>query len=172
MKMIIISDIHGITTNLNKIHDIFVKEQFDYLIVLGDIFSGNRKNKDYNPIKVEEFLLSFKDKLICLKGNCDLYEDINKLYIKNENIELYKIPNTNIYLSHGHKYNELNWYQDNTILITGHTHIPKISSNNSNIYICPGSISVSRAQTKESYLIYDNNNFMIYDINGNIINKI
>ena len=171
MKIIIISDIHGITTNLNKIYDIFVKEQFDYLAVLGDIYYGNSKNKNYDPIKVQKFLSAFKNRLICLKGNCDLTVDINNLSIKNDDIQLYQIPNTNIYLSHGHKYNEFNWHKDNTILITGHTHIPKISTDNSNLYICPGSISTSRSTTKESYLIYDNDTFTIYDINDNIIDK-
>lgn len=172
MKLLFISDIHGIKTNLEKIKIQFIKNNCDYLVVLGDIFSCDFKDKNHTSDSIKQFLLDFKGKLICLKGNCDSLKDLEKLKIENNDKELYQLPKTNIYLTHGHKYNEFNWSKDNTILITGHTHIPKISRRGNNIFLNPGSISKSRAATKESYLIYNNGNFIIYDIEDNIIDKI
>ena len=74
MKFIVISDIHGIKTNLPKIKERFKKLECDKLIVLGDLFYIGPRNQmieGYDIEYVKNFLNSFKDKIICIKGNCD-----------------------------------------------------------------------------------------------------
>ena len=74
MKILFISDIHGIKTNLPKIKEKFETLNCDKLVVLGDLYYIGPRNKmieGYDIDYVKEFLESFKDKLICIKGNCD-----------------------------------------------------------------------------------------------------
>ena len=60
MKILFISDIHGITTNLDKIKDIYNKGNFDKMVVLGDLyyagFNGNSYLDYYDNEVVRDFL--------------------------------------------------------------------------------------------------------------------
>ena len=171
MRLMFISDIHGIKTNLPKIKERFEKLNCDKLVVLGDLYYIGPRNKmieGYDIKYVQEFLSSFKDKLICVRGNCDSEVDImvSDFPIVNE---LSLISTINIYLTHGHIYNENNWSKTNSTLIYGHLHIPFINKIETNLYINPGSISLPKEDNPPSYLYYDENKFIIYDINDNIL---
>ena len=70
MKILFISDIHGIKTNLEKIKDVYQKEKCNKLVVLGDLYYIGPRNKmieGYDIDYVKNFLESFKDDLICIK---------------------------------------------------------------------------------------------------------
>lgn len=175
MKIMFISDIHGVKTNLAKVKEKFEELQCDKLVMLGDLYYIGPKGKiqeDYDIPYIQEFLKSFKDKLICIKGNCDSEVDvmISDFTIVNE-LSLLLIDNKEIYLTHGHIYNEDNWDKENSILIYGHFHKPFIKEKGSNIFINPGSISLPK-ENAATYLIYDAGKFTIYDINDNIITSL
>ena len=151
MKYMIISDILGMTTNLQIIKDKL--DDCDKLIVL------------------EAFLITEKEKLICLKGNCDRIKNITDNAFPMENIIKIDNDSYDIYATHGHLYNDRNWHQPNSILLFGHYHIPFITKNNSNIFVNPGSISVPRGKEKPSYAILTEKDITIYDIDGQIIDQ-
>ena len=172
MKIMFISDIHGISDNLGKIKEKYKEFKCEKLVILGDIYN-NYNYYDNNKEKVQEFLNDFKDSLICVRGNCDSLTDLYDIPIGPiKELDLIKTNNLDIYITHGHIYNEDNWDKENTILIQGHTHRPKISKNDNNIYINPGSISLPRGDNLPSYLIYNEKEFIIYDILDNIIDEI
>lgn len=176
MKLMIISDLHGLKTNLFKIKEKIKELDCEKIIVLGDIYySGIRNitNPYYDVEYIRNFLEEYKDRLICIRGNCDSKEDVemNK-FVTTKNIENINIDGLNIYLTHGHLYNENNWNKKNTILVFGHYHVPFIRKKDDNIFICVGSISLPRQNSNPSYLIYKNSEFIIYDIYDNIIDKI
>lgn len=79
MKILFISDIHGININLKKIEKVIEKEKIDKLVVLGDLYyAGPTYNQKYevNSMNVKDTLTKYSDKIICLKGNCDSDVDI------------------------------------------------------------------------------------------------
>ena len=173
MKLMFISDIHGISTNLSKIKEIFQKNHCDKLVVLGDLYyigPRNQKIEGYNIKEVEEFLESLQDKLVCMRGNCDSDVDI---MVSNfpiiENLSLIMMENRDIYITHGHIYNETNWQKENSILVYGHFHTPFIKRVETNYYINPGSISLPRKTYPPTYLILTEEKATIYDIDENII---
>ncbi len=172
MKIMFISDIHGIKTNLEKIKKKFLEFNCNKLVVLGDLYYIGPRNKmkdGYDIQYVKEFLESFKDKLICIRGNCDSEVDImvSDFPIINE-LSMISIDEHDIYLTHGHLYNENNWNVENSILIYGHFHIPFIKEKDNMLFINPGSISLPK-DNNPTYIIYDNNKFTIYDINDKIV---
>lgn len=175
MRIIFISDIHGIKTNLDKIKEQFLKLNCDKLVVLGDIYysyHGSIMNEDYDPEYINNFLESFKEKLICIRGNCDSEIDIETSKFPIEkNLKKITTIKEDLYITHGHIYNESNWDKTNSILIYGHLHIPFIKEIETNIYINPGSISLPRTAVGPTYLFYDEDEFIIYDMEGNVIAK-
>jgi len=175
MKLMFISDIHGIKTNLEKVKEKFKELNCDKLVALGDLYYIGPRNKmieGYDIKAVESFLESMKDKLICMRGNCDSEVDlmISNFPIMND-LSLIMTENHDLYITHGHIYNESNWMKENSILIYGHFHIPFIKKIETNYYINPGSISLPKEGYKASYLIYDENKITIYDIDDNIIKE-
>ncbi|MBQ6477721.1 MAG: phosphodiesterase [Bacilli bacterium] len=171
MKIMFISDIHGISDNLGKIREKYKEFKCEKLVILGDIYN-NYNYYDNNKEKVQEFLNDFKDSLICVRGNCDSLTDLYDIPTHPiKELDLIKTNNLDIYITHGHIYNEDNWDRENTILIQGHTHRPKISKKDNNIYLNPGSISLPRGGNLPSYLVFNEKEFIIYDILDNIIYK-
>ena len=172
MKIMFISDIHGISDNLGKIREKYKEFKCNKLVILGDIYN-NYNYYDNNKDKVQEFLNDFKDSLICVRGNCDSLTDLYDIPTQPiKELDLIKTNNLDIYITHGHIYNEDNWDRENTILIQGHTHRPKISKKDNNIYINPGSISLPRGDNLPSYLVFNEKEFIIYDILDNIIDEL
>lgn len=175
MKVLFISDIHGIKTNLPKVKERFETLGCDKLVVLGDLFYIGPRNKmieGYDIEAVKEFLNSFKDKIICIRGNCD--SEVDKMVCEFPIVDTLGVIATikeDLYLTHGHIYNESNWNQEYSTLIYGHFHIPFIKNIETNTYINPGSISLPKEGNPPTYLYYDEEAFTIYDINDNIIAK-
>lgn len=178
MKILFISDIHGIDINLRKIESIVDNEKINKLVVLGDLYyAGPLYNKKYdvNSNNVKDILTKYSDKIICLRGNCDSDVDVkvSDFPICN-NLSLICIDGLDIYLTHGNEYNlEKNKkFNRNGILVYGHEHIPYIKKKGDMLYINVGSISLPRDNNKSTYMIYENRKFTIYDIEGNIFDSI
>ena len=173
MKILFISDIHGIAINMKKIEKVIESEKIDKLVVLGDLYyAGPTYNKkiEVNSMYVKDILTKYSDKIICLRGNCDSDVDIkaSDFPICN-NLSLICVDGLDIYLTHGNEYNiEKNRkFNRKGILVYGHEHIPYIKKDKEMIYINVGSISLPKDDNKPTYMIYDNKKFTIYDIENN-----
>ena len=78
MKLMFASDIHGSAYYAGKLIEAYKKEQPEKLILLGDLLYHGPRNdlpRDYAPKKVIEILNGVKDKLLCVRGNCDTEVD-------------------------------------------------------------------------------------------------
>jgi Icc-related predicted phosphoesterase len=79
MKVVFVSDIHGMGNYAEKIKDIYVKEKFDLLVVLGDLFycsSSYSSSDDYAPDKVLDILNSFKNNMYIAVSKILCYEKV------------------------------------------------------------------------------------------------
>ena len=178
MKILFLSDIHGICNNLEYIDNVIEKEKINKLVVLGDLYYCDQvyhNNDKYivNKKLVGEFLSKYRNILICMRGNCD-----SDLEVKISNFPICSslgiiyVDNIPIYITHGNEYNKYNNTKiTNSVLVYGHEHIPYIETNNNMLYINVGSISLPRNNNKPTYMIYQNKEFTIYDIDNNIVNK-
>ena len=73
--------------------------------------------------------------------------------------------------THGHKYNINNIPDNVDVLIYGHLHTGFIKEKDGVIYVNSGSISLPKNDTKNSYLIIDENKIILKDIDGNTIDE-
>lgn len=170
MKILFFSDIHGKLDNLNYIEELERKNNFDRIVVLGDLCSYYSY---HDSIDVINFLNKYLNKLIITKGNCDSDFVMKLINVSTPDLVELNDDNLKLYLTHGHLYSYFKNHKfDDGILIYGHEHIPYIKKENNMIYICVGSISFPRGGSKPSYLIYDNHKFSLYDIDKNIIDEI
>lgn len=165
MKIIFISDIHGLITNFKKIENII--NSMDKIIVLGDSFYNYRYDIDAeeNPDYLIEYFNKNKEKIIYINGNCD---QNNILNFKTYDYYTLNVDNKTFKLIHGHR--QYLYPEQNEYLIYGHTHIPEMRKTNNAFILNPGSLSLPKAGTA-TYMIYQSNNFIIYDVEGNIIKE-
>ena len=175
MKVLIISDLHGSGYYAEKIKEITEKENPDRIVLLGDLYYHGPRNdfsQEYNPMKVAEILNSLKDRLFVVRGNCDAEVDEMISLFKFEDHILMEINGKKVYFTHGHKYNiEVIPYEDFEIMIYGHIHQGFIEKKEGYIFANPGSISLPKFNTAHSYMIFENNEIVLKDVEGIIIEK-
>lgn len=178
MKIIFFSDIHGITTNLHVITELDKKEKFDKIVCLGDLYYPGPSCDDFscvNSKQVLEFLTSFSDRLVVLRGNCDADVDIKASdFPICDNLSLMCVDGLELYLTHGNIYdiNNKRKFNNKGVLIYGHKHYPFIKVEDGITFINVGSISLPKNNSKASYGIYKDGAFYLYNVSGEEIDSI
>lgn len=174
MKYLVISDIHGSGYYASKIIDIYEKENPNKIILLGDLYyhgPRNQLSQEYNPMKVSEILNTYKDIIRCTRGNCDAEVDEMISEFKfEERIEL-TISNKKFLFQHGQVYNIDYIPKGIDVLVYGHFHTGYIKEKDGVLCVNSGSISLPKNGTVNSYLIIDDENIYLKDIEGNIIDN-
>ena len=78
MKYMIASDIHGSAFYCRKLLEAFEESGANRLVLLGDILYHGPRNdlpKEYAPKEVLAMLNGCKDRIYCVRGNCDTEVD-------------------------------------------------------------------------------------------------
>lgn len=168
MKYIVISDIHGSLYYTKKMERIINKENPDKIILLGDLYYHGPRNPltdEYNPMEVSKILNTHKDKILCVKGNCDAEVDEMISDFKFEDNIRLNINGKRFVFTHGHKYNIDNIPENVDILIYGHFHTGFIKQIDNVIYINSGSISLPKNDTTNSFLLIENDSIYLKSVN-------
>lgn len=172
MRLMFASDIHGNAYFGNQLKKIFEREKPEKLILLGDllynksILSFGRNNERQ---KTAGILNDLMDYIIAVRGNCDTDLDQALLYFPMMNdYKKLTVDGYEFFITHGHLYNKYHLPPSNkkVILIHGHTHIPCIENTKEYLYLNPGSISDPREGNPNTYMIYENKEFIIKDLEG------
>ena len=162
MKWMIASDIHGSAYYCRELLAAFEREGAQKLLLLGDVLYHGPRNDlplEYAPKQVIEMLNGIKEKLLCVRGNCDTEVDQMVLdFPVLADYAILAIGEHVIYATHGHVYNEskLPPLQKGDILLHGHTHVPKCVEHENYLYVNPGSVSIPKENSAHSYLILEN----------------
>ena len=166
MKLLIASDIHGSAYYCDKLIDAYNKENPDKLVILGDILYHGPRNdlpKDYAPKKVIPALNALKDKIICVRGNCDA--EVDQMVLEFPIMADYQdifVDGIRLFLTHGHVFNENKFPPVNNgdIVIHGHTHVPRCDEINGVMFLNPGSTSIPKENSLHGYMVYENKTFV------------
>ena len=174
MKFLIASDIHGSAYYCEKLLAAFEKEKADRLILLGDILYHGPRNdlpRDYAPKKVIEMLNPLKDRLLCVRGNCDTEVDQMVLsFPVLAEYALLPIKDRLVFITHGHKFSTANLppISKGDILLHGHTHVPKCEDFNGILYMNPGSVSIPKENSPHGYMTLEDGAFLWKSLDGEI----
>ena len=177
MKLMFASDIHGSELYCSRVLELYHQEQADKLILLGDLLYHGPRNdlpEGYNPKGVIRLLNEMAPHLLCVRGNCDAQVDqmVLNFPILADYMTIFE-GGRMWFISHGHIYNKENMppLQPGDLLIHGHTHIQAMEPAGENIYINPGSVSIPKNGNAHSYMVYENQTFIIKDLNRREIQR-
>ncbi len=155
MKIRVLSDLHSNESYAKAALDLFKREHFDKLYLLGDLL--------YDVIDV---LNPLHDKILAVRGNCDSYEEIDFARFDRPLINRDYQFKKSIVLTHGHFYSPHNYTAPYDIRLVGHSHIGFITKDNRGRIIGnPGSLAEPRDGI-HSYRIRDDKGRRIVDFDS------
>lgn len=166
MKFLIASDIHGSAKYCKMLLSAFQNEKADKMLILGDILYHGPRNdlpESYAPKEIIAMLNPLKDKLLCVRGNCDT--EVDQMVLDFPILADYAvipIKNKLLYATHGHKFNPQTPppLSKGDILINGHTHVPKCENMGNFVYMNCGSVSIPKESSAHSYMVLEDGKFL------------
>lgn len=173
MKLVIASDLHGSLDWTSKLLEKITEEKPDLIVLLGDLYYHGPRNPlpdGYNPKVLAEILNQFKIKLLVVKGNCDaeVDETISEFSF-NSSLSM-EVGGKTVFFSHGHKFNIDSLPDgDFDVMFYGHFHTHFIKEKGGKVFVNPGSISLPKNGTKNSYAVMEDNKITIFDFDGNVV---
>lgn len=185
MKYFIASDIHGSSFYCKKLVKAIENENPDKIFFLGDILYHGPRNdlpKEYNPKIVIDLLNPLKNKVLCVKGNCDAEVDQMVLDFEISEQDFFlEEENYFIYATHGHHINFNNFFDFHhetknskkiIILLNGHTHIPSFEKKENLLYVNDGSVSIPKENSQNCYVILQDNKIFWKNLEGQIFKTV
>lgn len=174
IKLVIASDIHGSAKYCKLILEALEREDADKLVLLGDILYHGPRNplpEEYAPAEVAKLLGGIKEKVLCVRGNCDSEVDqmVLPFPILSDYAAIYA-DGVNIYLSHGHR--EIPPLTSADVYVTGHTHVPLNTRKDGFLHLNPGSVSLPKDEkSTRGYILFDGGTFYFKTLDGAIYDK-
>lgn len=164
MKWMIASDLHGSAYYCRKMLEAFEREGADRLFLLGDLLYHGPRNdlpRECAPKEVIPLLNGKKEKLLCVRGNCDA--EVDQMVLEFPVLADYAVLPVGqrlIYATHGHIYHVKNLppLAPGDVLLHGHTHVPAWTEfGQGNLYLNPGSVSIPKENSPHSYMTLEGN---------------
>lgn len=164
MKWMIASDLHGSAYYCRKMLEAFEREGADRLFLLGDLLYHGPRNdlpREYAPKEVIPLLNGKREKLLCVRGNCDA--EVDQMVLEFPVLADYAVLPVGqrlIYATHGHIYHVKNLppLASGDMLLHGHTHVPAWTEfGQGNLYLNPGSVSIPKENSPHSYMTLEEN---------------
>ena len=175
MKLLIASDLHGSALYTRALLDAFAREQAGRLVLLGDLLYHGPRNdlpEGYAPKEVIPLLNGLRDRILCVRGNCDAEVDQMVLdFPLMADYAVLPLGETMIYLTHGHVYNKDHCppLAPGDILLHGHTHVPAWEPfGNGNLYLNPGSVSIPKNGSARGSLTLEIGTFVWKTLAGEV----
>lgn len=172
MKWMIASDIHGSAYYCEKVLAAFSRENTDRLLLLGDLLYHGPRNdlpQGYAPKEVISQLSAVKDKVFCVRGNCEA--EVDQMVLPFPVLADYCLLEQAghvVFATHGHHYNLETppLLQPGDVLLHGHTHVPAKDDRLGFWYLNPGSVSIPKEGSAHSYMTMEEGTFVWKDLEG------
>ena len=173
MKLMIASDIHGAVGPCREMIEAFKREQADRMLLLGDLLYHGPRNdlpETYDPKAVIEILNAWKERIFCVRGNCDT--EVDQMVLKfpvMADYALLPFGDRMIFVTHGHHFNmeQCPPLMPGDILLHGHTHVPAwMPFGTRHVYLNPGSVSIPKEGSPRGYILMTDDGFEWKSLTG------
>lgn len=172
MKYLIFSDIHGSSSCTKRMLEIFEEKNCDLMLILGDVLYHGPRNplpEGHNPKEVVELLNTYKNKIVCVGGNCDA--TVDQMVLNFPCLAEYTIimdQGIKLFATHGHHYSpeQLPVLNQGDVFLYGHTHLWEIEEKEGVIQCNPGSISLPKEGRPATYALYESRKLEVYTLDG------
>ena len=166
MKLLIASDLHGDLSAAETVFTRFAAEGADRLLWLGDLLYHGPRNDlpaGYNPKGVIALLNANRDKLFCVRGNCEAEVDQMVLeFPVLADYALIPVGGKTVFATHGHRHNTAAQppLRDGDVLLHGHTHLYAaeafdLTAGGKALYLNPGSVALPKGGNPATYMTLD-----------------
>ena len=159
MKWMIASDLHGSAEYCRKMIEAFAREGADRLLLLGDLLYHGPRNdlpEGYAPKEVIPLLNGLKQKICCVRGNCEA--EVDQMVLEFPVMADYCIlplGDRLLYATHGH------------------THVPAWTAFGAgNLYLNPGSLSIPKENSPHGYMTLEGSRFQWKTLDGEVYHRL
>ncbi|MBD1390682.1 phosphodiesterase [Neiella sp. HB171785] len=175
--MLIISDIHGSITALDKALAYKASLGARQIILLGDLLNHGPRNPipdGYQAAAVAARLNQYADCIVAVRGNCD--SEVDQMLCDFPLLAEYNwliINGKRLCLSHGHTYNpeQLPPLAAGEGFVFGHTHLPLAEHQDGVLLFNPGSITIPKGGHPASLGHYDGKSFRVIELDSGEVLK-
>ena len=170
MKWFIASDIHGSAVWCGRMLERFAEERADRVILLGDLLYHGPRNdlpEGYAPKEVIRMLSPLRDRVLCVRGNCEA--EVDQMVLPFPVLADYALVAEGsrlIFLTHGHVWNDSRMppVHPGDVLLHGHTHVPRCDCVGGVQILNPGSVSIPKDGSWHGYMTLEDGLFVWKDI--------
>lgn len=175
----VISDIHGCVTNLRKSIHKFEQSSCKYLLILGDILNHGPRNplvEEYNPKACIDILNKYRCQILAVRGNCD--SEVDQMVLKfpmMADLSVLHLGDKRIIASHGHLFDldaKDDFFAEGDVYLFGHTHVPMAKLHQGKILLNPGSITLPKDNSEQSFAILSPQGFNIFNFDDELLHSI
>lgn len=178
MRILIASDLHGSLSALRFLIDKANTIKPDLIVLLGDLVYHGPRNPlpaSYDTVGIIEDMPDLAElpfPVTAVRGNCDAEVDIVQMPFAMPESAWIDADGLRIFASHGHHLPEnppFTGLQQGTVVLRGHTHIPRAETRDGIQIWNPGSLSLPKGGFPPSYGLYEDGLFRVLDLDDNEI---
>ena len=151
MRILFLSDIHGVPSALEAAFESASTLGYDRIVLLGDLlYHGPRNGVPdlYDPVRVAKMLNLRKDRIVAVRGNCDA--EVDQF--------MFEFPMMGDYAV-------LDAGEETFFLTHGHTHVPELKRLECGLTIFnPGSVALPKGGSSRSFGYFDGRELRHYTI--------
>ena len=174
MKWVIGSDIHGAAEYCRLFLEACDREGAERILLLGDILYHGPRNdlpEAYDPKRVIAMLNPRKDRILCVRGNCDT--EVDQMVLEFPIMAEYAYlcaEGVSVFATHGHHFNTKNPppLRKGEFLLHGHTHVPAWEQREGYTYLNPGSTSIPKEGSPRGYMTLEDGIFRWKKLDGTV----
>jgi len=172
MKWMIASDIHGSAAWCGRMLEALRRERADKLLLLGDLLYHGPRNglpEGYAPKEVIAMLNGARQKIFCVRGNCEA--EVDQMVLGFPVMADYCLLETAghlVFATHGHHYNLQSppGLGAGDVLLHGHTHVPAKVRQEGWWVLNPGSAALPKEGSAHSYMTLEDGVFTWKNMGG------
>ena len=172
MKLFIASDLHGSALYCRKMLQAAEEARADRILLLGDLLYHGPRNdlpEEYDTKAVTALLNGVKDRLLCVRGNCDAEVDqmVLEFPIMADYTTLVLENGRTLFATHGHLFDpdHLPPLPAGSAFAFGHIHVKHAERQGDTLILNPGSVSIPK-DGSHSYMVYENGTFTAKTLDG------
>lgn len=179
MTIMIASDIHGSALYCRQMLEAMDREKADRLLLLGDLLYHGPRNdlpEQYQPKEVIRMLNERKERIFCVRGNCDT--EVDQMVLEFPIMAEYALipfEDRMIFATHGHHFNiqQPPSLMPGDILLHGHTHVPAWQPfGQGHLYLNPGSVSLPKENSWRGYMSLTESGFEWKTLTGETVHTL
>lgn len=178
MRLLILSDIHGSLSSLERVLRFFREQDYDRLVILGDILNYGPRNglpEGLDALGVVAALNPLADRIAAVRGNCD--SEVDQMLLKfpmMQDSSMLAAGGRKFFLTHGHVWNPDRRPSEGVdVLFYGHTHLWSLEREDGGTIVCnTGSITFPKGGNVPTFATVDGDAIRIRDLDGNVLKEL